>query len=261
MVLRPWRCVARRANRTRCGGECRRNLWMPGRRGGGRRWPPPLFVHMVDAFQSDGRSVASQTGIAGPNDDRGSLYSFTVTTQPRHSEWSAAESRNLPLAGGEISRLHCAALRSPSTSSGQAARNDGRASAVARASLGMTYQESLSSNQGRVFGQPVRAVRLYRKRTAFTQIRQFLHRALLAVANQVLTFAVVVAPTRKSCSIDEVEVLMQSLPALARQSRALQAHTLGLASVYTNQQKEQRQSRQSQQPGGPGSLWMPQLDK
>jgi hypothetical protein len=77
-----------------------------------------------------------------------------VTTQPRHSEWSAAacpersrrKSRNLPLAGGEISRLHCAALRSPSTSSGQAARNDGRASAVARASLGMTYQESLSSN-------------------------------------------------------------------------------------------------------------------
>jgi len=83
-------------------------------------------------------------------------------------------------------------------------------------------------------------VRFYLKRYPFTQVRQCIHRALLAVANQVLTFAVAVAVTRKSRSLVEV----QHPPTLARQSQALQAHTLDLALVYTNQQKMQRQSRQ-----------------
>ena len=98
-------------------------------------------------------------------------------------------------------------------------------------------------HRGGILSRCVQAVRLYLTRFTFTQIRQCIHRALLAVANQVVTFAVVVAFTRKSRSIDEVEILMQSLLALALQSQALQAHTLGLALVYTNQQKMQRQSR------------------
>jgi hypothetical protein len=101
----------------------------------------------------------------------------------------------------------------------------------------------MQKNRGEILSRCVQAMRSYLKRYPFTQIRQCIHRALLAVANQVVTFAAVVAFTRKSRSIDEVEILMQSLPPLARQSQALQAHTLGLATVYTNQQKMQRQSR------------------
>jgi hypothetical protein len=82
-------------------------------------------------------------------------------------------------------------------------------------------------------------VRLYLKRFTFTQIRQCIHRALLAVANQLVTLAAVVAFTRKSRSVVEVQRPL----ALVRQSQALQAHTLGLAIVYTNRQKMQRQSR------------------
>jgi len=84
----------------------------------------------------------------------------------------------------------------------------------------------------------VQAVGFYLKRFTFTQVRLRIHRALLAVANQVVTFAMAVALTRKSRSAVE----LQRPLALARQSQTLQARTLRLAVVYTNQQKMQQQS-------------------
>jgi hypothetical protein len=97
----------------------------------------------------------------------------------------------------------------------------------------------MQKHKGETLSRCVQAGRLCLKRFTFTQVRLRIHRALLAVANQVVTFAVAAAFTRKSRSVVEV----QGPPALARQPQALQARTLCLAVVYTNQQKMQRQSR------------------
>ena len=82
---------------------------------------------------------------------------------------------------------------------------DGKALAAQGIIVPLSFQQK---RRGEILSPCVQAARFYLKRYTFTQIRHCIHRALLAVANQVVTFAVVVAFTRKSRSIDEVEILM-----------------------------------------------------
>jgi hypothetical protein len=80
---------------------------------------------------------------------------------------------------------------------------------------------SQQKDVGRALSHRVLAVELYLKRHTFTQIRQRIYHSLPAIANYVVTFAVVVAHTRDGHSVDEIAFLMQILPALVRQYQAL----------------------------------------
>jgi hypothetical protein len=83
---------------------------------------------------------------------------------------------------------------------------------------------SQQKDVGRALSHRVQAVELYLKRYAFTQIRQRIHHSLPAIANYVVTFAVVVAHTRDGHSVDEIAFLMQISPALVRQYQSLYEH-------------------------------------
>jgi len=80
---------------------------------------------------------------------------------------------------------------------------------------------SQQKDAGRALSHRVQAVELYLKRHTFTQIRQRIHHSLPAIANYVVTFAVVVAHTRDGHSVDEIAFLMQISPALVRQYQEL----------------------------------------
>ncbi len=80
---------------------------------------------------------------------------------------------------------------------------------------------SQQKDAGRALSHRVQAVELYLKRYTFTQIRQRIHHSLPAIANYVITFAVVVVHSRDGHSVDEIAFLMQISPALVRQYQAL----------------------------------------
>jgi hypothetical protein len=80
---------------------------------------------------------------------------------------------------------------------------------------------SQQKDAGRALSHRVLAVELYLKRYTFTQIRLRIHHSLLAIANYVVTFAVVVAHTRDGHSVDEIAFLMQISPALVREYQQL----------------------------------------
>lgn len=80
---------------------------------------------------------------------------------------------------------------------------------------------SQQKDVGRALSHRVQAVELYLKRYTFTQIRQRIHHSLPAIANYVVTFAVVVAHTRDGHSVDEIAFLMQISPTLVRQYQQL----------------------------------------
>lgn len=80
---------------------------------------------------------------------------------------------------------------------------------------------SQQKDVGRALSHRVQAVELYLKRYTFTQIRQRIHHSLPAIANYVVTFAVVVAHTRDGHSVEEIAFLMQISPALVRQYQQL----------------------------------------
>ncbi len=80
---------------------------------------------------------------------------------------------------------------------------------------------SQQKDVGRALSHRVQAVELYLKRYTFTQIRQRIHHSLPAIANYVVTFAVVVAHTRDGHSVDEIAFLMQISPSLVRQYQQL----------------------------------------
>jgi hypothetical protein len=80
---------------------------------------------------------------------------------------------------------------------------------------------SQQKDVGRALTHRVQAVELYLKRYTFTQIRQRIRHSLPAIANYVITFAVVVAHTRDGHTVDEMAFLMQISPALVRQYQAL----------------------------------------
>jgi hypothetical protein len=80
---------------------------------------------------------------------------------------------------------------------------------------------SQQKDVGRALSHRLQAVELYLKRYTFTQIRQRIYHSLPAIANYVVTFAVVVAHTRDGHSVDEIAFLMQISPALVRQYQEL----------------------------------------
>jgi hypothetical protein len=83
---------------------------------------------------------------------------------------------------------------------------------------------SQQKDAGRALTHRVQAVELYLKRYTFTQIRQRIYHSLSAIANYIVTFAVVVAHTRDGHSVDEIAFLMQISPALVRQYQELYEH-------------------------------------
>jgi hypothetical protein len=80
---------------------------------------------------------------------------------------------------------------------------------------------SQQKDAGRALTHRVQAVELFLKRYTFTQIRQRIYHSLPAIANYVVTFAVVVAHTREGHTVDEIAFLMQISPALVRQYQEL----------------------------------------
>jgi len=80
---------------------------------------------------------------------------------------------------------------------------------------------SQQKDAGRALSHRVQAVELYLRRYTFTQIRRRIYHSLPAIANYVVTFAVVVAHTRDGHSVDEIAFLMQISPALVRQYQQL----------------------------------------
>jgi hypothetical protein len=83
---------------------------------------------------------------------------------------------------------------------------------------------SQQKDAGRALTHRVQAVELYLKRYTFTQIRQRIYHSLSAIANYIVTFAVVVAHTRDDHSVDEIAFLMQISPTLVRQYQELYEH-------------------------------------
>ena len=67
----------------------------------------------------------------------------------------------------------------------------------------------------------VQVVALYLKGYTFTQIRQRIRPSLCAIANYLVTFALVMAHTRAGQPVEEIAFLMQISPALVRQYQAL----------------------------------------
>ena len=80
---------------------------------------------------------------------------------------------------------------------------------------------SQQKDVGRALSHRVQVVELYLKRYTFTQIRQRMRHSLQAIANYVITFALIVAHTRDGHSVDEIAFLMQISPALVHQYQAL----------------------------------------
>jgi hypothetical protein len=80
---------------------------------------------------------------------------------------------------------------------------------------------SQQKDVGRALTHRVQAVELYLKRHTFTQIRQRIYHSLPAIANYVVTFALVVVHTRNGHPVDEIAFLMQISPALVREYQRL----------------------------------------
>jgi len=80
---------------------------------------------------------------------------------------------------------------------------------------------SQQKDVGRALSHRVQAVELYLKRYTYTQIQRRIYHSLPAIANYVVTFAVVVAHTREGYATDEIAFLMQISPALVRQYQDL----------------------------------------
>ena len=87
----------------------------------------------------------------------------------------------------------------------------------ALAEAGLTVPlRSQQKDAGRAVTHRAQAVELYLKRHTFTQIGQRLRHSLSAIANYVVSFAVVVAHTRDGYPVDEIAFLMQISPSLVR---------------------------------------------
>jgi hypothetical protein len=80
---------------------------------------------------------------------------------------------------------------------------------------------SQQKDAGRALSHRAQAVELYLQRYTFTQIRDRIRHSLPAIANYVVTFALVVAHTRNGHPVDEIAFLMQISPALVRQYQEL----------------------------------------
>lgn len=85
----------------------------------------------------------------------------------------------------------------------------------ALAEAGLTVPlRSQQKDAGRAVTHRAQAVELYLKRHTFTQIGQRLRHSLSAIANYVVSFAIVVAHTRDGHPVDEIAFLMQISPSL-----------------------------------------------
>jgi hypothetical protein len=80
---------------------------------------------------------------------------------------------------------------------------------------------SQQKDAGRALSHRVEAVELYLKRYTFTQIQTRIRHSLPAIANYVITFALVAAHTRAGHPLDEIAFLMQVSPTLVRQYQEL----------------------------------------
>lgn len=80
---------------------------------------------------------------------------------------------------------------------------------------------SQQKDAGRALSHRVQAVELYLQRYTFTQIRERIRHSLPAIANYVITFALVAAHTRNGHPVDEIAFLTQISPALVRQYQDL----------------------------------------
>lgn len=80
---------------------------------------------------------------------------------------------------------------------------------------------SQQKDVGRALSHRAQAVELYLKRHTFTQIQRRIYHSLPAIANYVVTFAVVVVHTREGYTTNEIAFLMQISPALVRQYQDL----------------------------------------
>ncbi len=80
---------------------------------------------------------------------------------------------------------------------------------------------SQQKDAGRALSHRVQAVELYLQRYTFTQIGRRIYHSLPAIANYVVTFALLVAHTRDGHSVDEIAFLMQISATLARQYQEL----------------------------------------
>ncbi len=80
---------------------------------------------------------------------------------------------------------------------------------------------SQQKDAGRALSHRVQAVELYLKRHTFTQIRERIRHSLPAIANYVVSFALVAAHTRDGHPRDEIAFLMQISPALVQQYQEL----------------------------------------
>jgi hypothetical protein len=75
---------------------------------------------------------------------------------------------------------------------------------------------SQQKDAGRAVTHRAQAVELYLKRYTFTQISQRMRHSLSAIANYVVSFAIVVVHTRDGHPVDEIAFLMQISPSLVR---------------------------------------------
>ncbi len=80
---------------------------------------------------------------------------------------------------------------------------------------------SQQKDAGRALTHRVLAVELYLQRYTFTQIQQRIRHSLPAIANYVVTFALVVAHTCDGRSVEEIAFLMQISAALVREYQRL----------------------------------------
>jgi hypothetical protein len=83
---------------------------------------------------------------------------------------------------------------------------------------------SQQKDAGRAVTHRTQAVELYLKRYTFTQISQRIRHSLSAIANYVVSFAIVVVHTRYGHPVDEIAFLMQISPSLVRAYQELYQH-------------------------------------
>lgn len=87
--------------------------------------------------------------------------------------------------------------------------------ALAKAGLTVPLR-SQQKDAGRAVTHRTQAVELYLKRHTFTQISQRMRHSLSAIANYVVSFAIVAVHTRDGHPVDEIAFLMQISPTLVQ---------------------------------------------
>ena len=87
--------------------------------------------------------------------------------------------------------------------------------ALAEAGLSVPLR-SQQKDAGRAVTHRTQAVELYLKRHTFTQISRRIRHSLSAIANYVVSFAIVVVHTRAGYAVEEIAFLMQISPELVR---------------------------------------------